>query len=83
LYCDIKDRALSRRLGQHLYESIAATGEAVWIHRTWQIYAFTILSFTQPELGQPQSAIETWRAAGLDAWDSVDDPQALIRELRQ
>lgn len=82
LYCDVKDQALARRLGHHLYEEIAATGTATWIHRTWRIHAFTINDFTQPRLGSVSEAIEELRSAGLNAWDEVDAPEKYLRELR-
>jgi hypothetical protein len=82
LYCDVQSRELARKLGQHLYEQIAATGTAKWIHRTWRIYEFRITDFTRPRLGDAVKAIEEFRRAGLNAWDSVDDPEGYIRELR-
>jgi hypothetical protein len=82
LYCDVENRELVRRLGQHLYEQIAATGSAVWIHRSWRIYKFTIRDFKQPKLGDAKTAIKELRDAGLKAWDQVSDPAAFIRELR-
>jgi hypothetical protein len=83
LYCDVKSRDLVRRLGQHLYEDIAATGTAEWIQRTWMIYSFTLKDFTQPKIQEntPQ-IIEELRNAGLSAWDNVESPELLIRELR-
>jgi hypothetical protein len=82
LYCDVETKELVRRLGQRLYEEIAATGTATWIHRSWRIYEFTIKDFTQPRLGDPNEAIEQLRNAGLKAWDQIEDPDAFIRELR-
>jgi len=85
LYCDVhsKDsKDLVRRLGQHLYEQIAARGTATWIHRSWRIYEFTIQDFTQPQLGDPTKAIEQLRSAGLKAWDQIADPGAFIEDLR-
>ena len=82
LYCDVESKNLVRRLGQHLYEEIAATGTATWIHRSWRIYEFEIKDFTQPKLGDPSEAIEQLRNAGLKAWDRISDPGALIEELR-
>ncbi len=82
LYCDVASRELARRLGQCLYEEIAATGQAVWIHRMWRIYRFKITDFKQPRLGKAKEALEDLRRAGLDAWDNIGDPDAYIRELR-
>jgi hypothetical protein len=82
LYCNVQSRDLVRRLGQHLYETIAATGSAVWIHRSWRIYKFTIHDFSQPQLGDGEQALKELRRAGLDAWDNVADPAALMEEMR-
>ena len=54
LYCNVASKELVQRLGQHLYEQIAATGTATWIHRSWRIYKFTIKDFTQPRLRRSQ-----------------------------
>jgi hypothetical protein len=82
LYCDVKTRDLAQRLGRHLYEEIAAAGTATWIHSSWRIYSFTINDFTQPRLGNALEAIEEIRRAGLSAWDSIEDPQKYIEDLR-
>jgi hypothetical protein len=83
LYCDVKTKDMVRRLGQHLYENISATGKAIWIHQNWYIYRFTIQDFGQPRLGNAMEAIEQLRTAGLSAWDDVADPEELVRGLRQ
>ena len=83
LYCDVESRELVRNLGQHLYEQIAATGTATWIHRSWYIYEFTIRGFTQPALGDAESAINALRDAGLNAWDKIKDPESYIGKLRE
>ncbi|HUT14256.1 MAG TPA: hypothetical protein VMY42_27470 [Thermoguttaceae bacterium] len=82
LYCDVNSRDLVRRLGQCLYEQIAAVGTARWIHRPWKLYEFTINDFTRPRLGDTTEAIEKLRGAGLSAWDEIDDPEEYVRELR-
>ncbi|MGA2033684.1 MAG: hypothetical protein ABSG68_15635 [Thermoguttaceae bacterium] len=82
LYCNVESRKLVQRLGQHLYEDIAATGTATWIHRTWRIYQFTIRDFTQPQLGDVIQTLQQLREAGLKAWDQIEDPDAFIQELR-
>jgi len=82
LYCNVANKQLVRRLGQHLYEQVAATGTAIWIHRTWRIYRFTIRDFTQPQLGDPDEAMRELHNAGLKAWDEIENPDAFIEELR-
>lgn len=82
LYCDVDNKELVRRLGQHLYEEIAADGTATWIHRSWYIYHFTIRDFSIRRLKNPLETIQGLRDAGLDAWDTVDDPEKLVRGFR-
>lgn len=82
LYCGVANRELVQRLGQHLYEGIAAVGPAVWIHRTWYIYDFKIVDFSQPKMGAAKEAIERLRKAGLSGWDEVPDPEKVIRGMR-
>jgi len=36
----------------------------------------------KPGLGNVEQSLEELRNAGLDAWDKVEDPEVLIRELR-
>lgn len=81
LYCDVANSSLVRRLGQCLYQSVAARGEVVWIQPSWRIYSFNIMDFTQPTLGNPRQALETLRRAGLDAWDEYGTSEAIVEEL--
>jgi hypothetical protein len=81
LYCDVESRELVRRLGQHLYENIAATGTAVWIHRTWRVVRFTLRDFHQPRLRDYAAALQDLREAGLSAWDTIDDPKSYLQEF--
>jgi hypothetical protein len=80
LYCNIVNQELAKRLGQHLYERIVARGTATWIHRNWRIVRFTISDFTQPAFTDSAKAIEAIRAAGLDAWDQIPDPERYLQE---
>ncbi|HVX16264.1 MAG TPA: hypothetical protein VHC22_34075 [Pirellulales bacterium] len=82
LYCGVANRDLVQRLGQHLYERIAAVGPAVWIHRTWYVYDFKIVDFSQPKMGAANEAIERLRKAGLSGWDDVPNPEKVIRGMR-
>lgn len=80
LYCNIANQDLAKRLGQHLYERVVAQGTATWIHRNWRIIRFNISDFTQPAFTDSAKAIEAIRAAGLDAWDQIPDPEKYLRE---
>lgn len=79
LYCDVEDNNLARRLGQHLYKQIVAKGCARWLNRTWRLVDFKVKEFSTPALGDADEAIRDLRNAGLSHWDSVVDPEALIR----
>ena len=81
LYCDVATSSLVRRLGQRLYQTIAAKGDAVWVQPSWRIYRFKITGFTQPKLGDPKKALQALRSAGLDAWDNFDSNKKIAEEL--
>lgn len=78
LYCTVADSKIAQKLGNHLYESIAATGTAVWINHTWRVLEFKIHDFRQPKLGNLADAISDLRSVGLDAWDAIPDPAAYL-----
>jgi hypothetical protein len=82
LYCDVANRDLVRRLGQCLYQQIAATGRATWIHTSWRVHGFEIRDFTQPRLGNVEKAIKDLRNCGLNAWDTIEDPETYLNEMR-
>lgn len=82
LYCDVKNRDLVRRLGQHLYENVVADGTATWLLRSWRVVKFTINGFSLPKFGNPTDTIHELRSAGMDAWDNIDDPGAFLKDMR-
>lgn len=82
LFCDVANKAVVQRLGQHLYEEIVAYGDAVWIHSSWHIYSFKIRDFSQPRIGDAKKTIESLRKAGLSAWDTVLDPEEVLGGAR-
>lgn len=79
LYCDVASDKLARRLGQHLYRHVVATGKATWLHRSWRLCRFEVTDFAIPALGDADEAIRELRQAGLSHWDNVDDPESLLR----
>jgi hypothetical protein len=50
LFCDVASQEVSRKLGQHLYEEVAAKGTAKWIQRSWRIFSFRITDIYQPRM---------------------------------
>jgi hypothetical protein len=81
LYCSVRDKDVARRLGQHLYEEISAYGTAVWISRAWRIHEFTVHDFRQPRMTDVNKALDDLRKSGMDAWDSIRDPQAYASRM--
>jgi DNA invertase Pin-like site-specific DNA recombinase len=57
---------------------VAAIAKAVGLSRPT---VYGVLK-AQPKTGNVSQAIKELRAAGLDAWDNVDDPESFIAELR-
>lgn len=82
-YCDISNDSLTRRLGRHLYEDVTVTGRATWVHSTWSLFRFVITGVMQTKSWDPNKAIASIREASGNAWDDVDDPAAVIREMRE
>ncbi len=81
LYCDVASKAVVRRLGEQLYQTIAAQGEATWIQPSWRVYKFNIIDFTQPKIGRFSSAMSELRDAGLDAWDQFSSSKEIAEEM--
>lgn len=82
LFCDVESQDVSRKLGQHLYEEVAAIGLAHWIHRTWRLFSFKIRDIYQPERGSILAAFDALRNAGGKAWEKIPDPGAYLQEVR-
>jgi hypothetical protein len=81
LFCGVASAELSRKLGQHLYETVAAVGTAKWIQRSWKIFAFTIKDIYQPKPRSIREAVKALREAGGKSWDKIKDPEAYLAEI--
>lgn len=82
VYCNVSGDELAKRIGQYLYQDISIHGEATWLRATWRITSFDIISFDPPKTGSFSDALkDIWKAGGK-AWDSVEDPDAFIAEMR-
>jgi hypothetical protein len=82
-FCDVANDSLTRRLGRHLYEDVIVTGRAMWVHSTWSLFQFLVTDVSQTKAWDPSKAIAAIREASGNAWDDVDDPAVLIREMRE
>ena len=81
LICKVESADIARKLGQRLYEEVAAYGKATWLKTNWKIVAFTVKEVQQPKLGPAEEAIEALRKAGGKGWDDIPDPEAFIEEV--
>lgn len=82
VYCSISSDEMAKRIGQYLYQNISIHGEATWLRTNWRITSFDIVSFDPPKTGSFRDALrDIWKAGGK-AWDKVEDPAALISEIR-
>jgi hypothetical protein len=82
LYCDVSNTETARKLGQHLYQNIVATGVATWFSRSWRLYAFKINDIYQPKEQSVVKAFEELSDAGGNVWADVEDPETLLRDFR-
>ena len=81
LFCKVASEEVARRLGNYLYQEVAATGTARWLRNSWKVVGFTINSVYQPHPGSLAEAFQALRDAGGRGWDGVDDPKALLEEV--
>jgi hypothetical protein len=82
LYCKIATAQVARDLGKRLYKPVVANGTACWLKTSWKIVAFTIQSITPQVRHSLLDDLEELREAGGKYWDDIQNPQALIEEIR-
>ncbi len=80
--CGVANTELARELGQYLYQTVILHGRAHWLRHDWTLIRLDIDSFEPPKRGSVRDALRRAHAAGGDAWDDIDDPDALISEMR-
>jgi hypothetical protein len=82
IICRVANENLVRELGQYIYQYVVLVGQAKWLRHNWKLKQLIIESFEPKKTG---SILETLRRVhdfGGHAWDQVDDPDALIAEMR-
>jgi len=82
IICHLANKELAQQLGQHVYSYVRVTGTVTWLRRNWHIRSIEIRAFESAESGSIREALDAIWEAGGKAWDEVDDPNAVIRELR-
>lgn len=83
LYCEVPSRELARKMGQHLYSEIAATGIATWLNRSWKLMEFEILSMELHRASGYIDALNALYKSGGEAWDAIEDHERYIKGMRQ
>ena len=84
LFCDVASQEVSRQLGAKIYQEVEARGIAKWFQRSWTVFEFRIESIGDAPARKPlREALEALRQAGGKAWESVEDPEGLLQELRR
>jgi hypothetical protein len=80
--CRVVGEELVRELGQYMYQYVMVNGRATWVKHNKRLKHLEIRSFERPKTGSIRAALDAIYDAGGDAWDAVDDPAALISEIR-
>ena len=82
IYCTVETEELVRKLGQHIYENIMVSGTVTWLRKAWRVKTVRVKDFELSKTGSILEALDEIYEAGGKAWDEIDDPESLIRELR-
>lgn len=82
IYCTVDTEDLVRELGQHIYQNVMVYGTVTWLRKAWRVRTIRVKGFELSKTGSIMEALDEIYEAGGKAWDDVDDPEALIRELR-
>lgn len=80
--CRVTSDELVRDLGRHMYDHLILSGNATWVKHNWKLRTLVIDAFEPPKTGSVIDALRRAYDAGGYAWDSVDDPDAAIAEIR-
>ncbi len=82
LWCEVTSAEVARQLGCYLYQDVIVKGTATWIKRNWRFHKFKVREVTRRESGLLSDALAALRQVGGFHWDSIDDPQAFLDEVR-
>ncbi|MBI4579500.1 MAG: hypothetical protein HY718_07355 [Planctomycetes bacterium] len=80
--CRVTSDELVRKLGQYMYQHVLLSGRATWLRHNWRLKNLTIDSFEPPKRGSILKALESAHEAGGRVWDEIEDPDAVIAEMR-
>ena len=82
MYCTVAGEDLVRELGQHIYENVMVSGTVTWFRKNMTVRRIHVTSFESQKKGSILEALNRVYEAGGKAWDEVDDPEAVIAEMR-
>ena len=82
VYCTVDTEELIRKLGQHIYENVLVSGTVTWFRKSWRVKHINIIDFEPSKSGSILETLDRIYEAGGKAWDDIDDPEALIAEMR-
>jgi len=82
IYCTVQTEELVRRLGQHIYENVLVSGIVTWFRKGWRVKHIRVTDFEPSKSGSILETLDRIYEAGGKAWDDIDDPEALIAEMR-
>ena len=82
VYCTVAGEDLVRELGQHIYENVMVSGTVTWFRKNMTVRRIHVTSFESQKKGSILEALNRVYEAGGKAWDEVDDPEAVIAEMR-
>ena len=82
LFCNVVGGDLTRELGKYIYTNVLLSGEAVWYRFNDQLKSLTVSSFSPTKTDSFADVARIVSDAGGNAWDSVRDPDELIRQMR-
>ncbi len=80
--CRVQNEETVRELGRYIYQHVTLWGDATWYRHNWQLRHLVIHAIQPPKAGSILEALKRIHDAGGDAWDEIEDPNALIAEIR-
>lgn len=81
--CRVDNDDLVRQLGQFIYQDVVLIGRGTWLRHSLHLRHFVIEAYEPPKTGSFRDALRRIYDAGGHAWDRVDDPDALLAEIRR
>lgn len=82
VFCSVASEELVRELGRRIYEWVFIAGDFTWLRHQRRIKTVNIKSVKPRRSGSILSALDRIYEAGGSAWDTVEDPDTVLAEMR-